>query len=384
MSAKNLRRVHSLAATALSGSPKCALRAVLESERSIPRLPAHPEAILGSVIHEALDKCGNDGPAAVTEYVRRALDDVSLKFESSADLQGKCSLRSVIPAIRVSAKLAAARKIASAMPRSARTRVSARNGSKDVDWQSKPLPEGNWSEVSLTSSELQLTGRVDVICISARGCTIVEFKTGNAATENGVLFENYVDQLHYYQILARKIGYRAPVCMQIIAGDGTFNVEIDEERIVRLEDLVRTITEVAPLQTERDASSLANFGESCSTCSYRPWCDTYVAKAPLHWKETKVGLRLPPDTWGVVKNICSSPINGYCTVYLLDAANRMVCVTGVPDRYREDVLQIGQSAGFFSVRGRGRGTGLGHAQNFSLAVPDNPQSGSHAAAVVKL
>jgi hypothetical protein len=109
-----LCRSQPLMVTALSAEPVCALRAVLRSERASGRLPPHPEAILGTIVHNALRHCGNRGADAVLAEVRTALSGPQGIIDSAATVSGSISLRDVIPATRLSAKLAAARRFAAA------------------------------------------------------------------------------------------------------------------------------------------------------------------------------------------------------------------------------------------------------------------------------
>jgi RecB family exonuclease len=366
--------------TSLSGALCCYLRAVLESERTEERLPTHPEAILGSIVHEALRHSGNRGPGAVLQEIQETLSSARGVMTSSATASGNVSLREVIPATRMSAKLAAARRFAAeySAPKAGARRQSPRRATAN-----ERFPQGSWREVVLASEARELTGQVDLLRVEPNVCTIIDFKTGAATSESDKLVEAYVNQLHFYFLLAKEHGYGPNFRLSIVAADGTFPVQLDDDRLSRLEERLQRVVGAAPLGVECAGRELAHVSESCSSCAFRPWCGAYRAEVPAMWKEERPKFMLPPDIWGtVVKVLPGHSGTALDAVYLRDAASRLVCITGVPERLTSTMMHTNSCVGFFAVQGKGEGST--HPQNFVLGVPGDLRASNHAALVTRM
>jgi hypothetical protein len=378
-----MRRTRPISVTALSASPRCEMRVVLESERSTPSLPKQPEAILGTIIHDALDKFGERGPDFILEQVRAAMAGERGIVPSDAHATGEYRLREAIPATRVSSRLAAARRIAQGICSSTGIRSDRHAHSGGQSQLVHPLSHGQWREVGITAPTLNLSGRADLLTPSAHDCCISEFKTGPAIDSTGKVRESYIDQMHLYLMLARQVGYGPRFRLEILAADGSFPIRIDETRVQKLEARLERITRSVPLNKSIDVTPFAQVGESCATCNYRAWCEPYLREMPRLWTERAAPFEIPRDIWGTVEGVHSAlGVDGYCNVYLHDAAKRLSCIAGVPDRFLETTVRVGSNVGFFGVRSQS--TGFGHPQNFVLGVPGNPRLGSHSAMVVAL
>lgn len=358
------------------------LRVVLESERTTPRLPSHPEATLGSIIHAALRDFGEQGAEPVLAEIRKALSDDRGKVKTLAFASGAATLREILSVSRISAKLAAARRFAKAIPQATR-RHTGEGAKAQREHDAATLPPGSWREIGITCDELQLTGQIDLLHVTTRTCDIIDFKTGSAKSDDGAFVDSYVDQLHCYLMLARSRGYGPRFRLRLIAGDGSFSVSLDEARVKKLHDLLRAITAAAPMLTEVVAGSLARVCEACTTCAFRAWCPKYLAEIPLLWRMPVPPFVLPSDVWGVVERVALGAGSGSLySVYVRDEAGRLACVSGVPQRLVESQIQVGSRLGFFAVIGRGPSSG--HPQNFMLAAADDPRNGSHTAMIVDL
>jgi hypothetical protein len=379
------RRTRPLSVTALSSSPQCDMRVLLESERCSPTLPMPPEAILGSIIHDALDQCGEQGSEQVLARVKAALVGESGSFCSHANVSGSATLREVISATRLSAKLATARKIANAIPQSSRKgkRAPRSPSAASNSASHHPLSRGHWREVGLTSPELELTGRIDSMDVGPGECRIADFKTGRALDHDGKVRANYVDQLHLYMILARRMGYGPRYNLVVIAPDGNFDCPVDEQRLHGLENRVESLVRSVPKNKPTLIDSLAHVCQSCATCRYRPSCKSYLAEAPKLWPNQARAFPMPSDIWGdIVKIEPDAGDSGFMTVHLRDAATRLCCVSGVPDRFKGKPICVGSKVGFFDLQGLG--TESPHPQNFCLGVPGNPRASRHTARIVGL
>jgi hypothetical protein len=376
-------RTKLISVTALAGASECPLRTILESELTCPRLPDPPEARLGSLVHRAIELCGGSGPEAVFEHLLGALAGSEGVFRSDASASGESVLSEILGASRVSAKLAAARRITEAIAMTPRRAVSSGRGPSTVPYRFHPRPVGDWNEVAMSSDELQLQGRLDLLRVTNARCTIVDFKTGRALDDDATVNDRYANQLHLYALLARVNGYGSNIRMEILASDGRFSVPESDARTSRLSTELKMLTGAAPLGRETDARVLARFCASCATCRFRPWCGTYLESAPPMWKEEGPSIGVPFDIWGYIESVrTGSPGQDFCSVILRDAAHRLVSVTGVPTRLLEGYPNSGARIGFFAVRARS--TGRGHPQNFALADPADPRASAHSALVLRM
>jgi hypothetical protein len=382
-SIESVVRTKPISVTALAGASECPLRTILESESRWSRLPDPPEALLGSLVHRAIEVCGESGPEAVVDHLLGVLEGPEGVFRNDASASGESVLAEILGASRVSAKLAAARRITETIAMAPRRAVRSGRGSGMTQTRFHPRPIGDWREVGMSSDELQLQGRLDFLRVTDARCTLVDFKTGKALDDDGSVSSRYADQLHLYLLLARANGYGPQIRMEIAASDGRIPVPESDIRTSRLCDELKMLTSAAPLGVETDARNLARFCASCATCRFRPWCAAYLESAPSMWNEERPRVGIPFDIWGNVESVrAGSPEQLFLSVLLRDAANRLVSVTGVPARFFEGPVISGVRMGFFAVRARS--TGRGHPQNFVLADPADRGASAHAALVLRM
>lgn len=378
----NVTRSLPLSVTSLCGPHVCRLRAVLESEKFEKRLPRNVDAILGTIVHDALRRCGTLGPDAVSQNIQEVLSGSHGVIRSIATYSGTIKLREVIHATRLSAKLSAARRFAAACATPAK-RATKEGAQKSGTKLPRSRQYGIWREIKLVSEKQELIGQIDLLQAEPAVCTIIDFKSGRALSDSDELNEAYVDQVHYYLLLASANGYGPQFRLKIVAADGTFSVKHDEDRLEKLENRLRTVLAAAPRNCQCAAKTLASVSESCSFCSFRPWCGSYLEIAPSLWTQEKPAFPPPPDIWGtVIKVVRGHSGPGFDAVYLRDAASRLVCISGVPDRVSATIVHENTRVGFFSVQGTGGGSS--HPQNFVLGVPENPRASSHEALVVQM
>lgn len=377
----SVTRTKFIRVTALVGAGGCGLRAVLDSESADRRLPDSPEALLGTLVHRAIDARGREGSEAVTEHLLQALQGPSGVYRSDASASGEFRLVEIVGASRISSKLAAARRITEAIaiqPKRAR-RDERSTAARQLG---HPRRSGDWSEEPMNSEELQLGGRLDLLRVTRDECLLVDFKTGRALDGDGSLKEAYADQLHLYALLARSCAYTLPIRMEIVAADGRFSVPESTVRTSRLGSELRALVDATPTGIEADARELARFSAGCATCHFRAWCGNYLESAPTSWATEIPRVEVPFDTWGNIESIRPTAAEGdFSSVVLRDAANRLVSVTGVPARHLKS-LSPRMRAGFFGLRPKT--TGRGHPQNFVLADPGNPSATAHAARVLAM
>jgi hypothetical protein len=378
---ESVTRTKFIGVTALSGAAACGLRTILDSEPPRRRLPDPPEALLGSLVHRAIEERGHLGADAVSEQLLKALEGSAGVYPSDASASGQFDLIEILGASRISAKLAAARRITETIaikPRRAKS-VGRTAGTGE---KRHPLPTGDWNEESMSSEELQLGGRLDLLRVTVGQCSLIDFKSGRALEADDSLKETYADQLHLYALLARACGYTSPLRMEIVASDGRFRVAESDARTSRLRSDLKALVNAAPIGAERNARELARFSAGCATCRIRPWCGTYLESAPTSWLVKRPSLEVPYDTWGHVEIVRLAPSEeAFSSVVLRDAANRLVSVTGVPTRISKS-LSSGMRTGFFGLRPKT--TGRGHPQNFVLADPGNTSASALSALVLEM
>jgi hypothetical protein len=372
---KSVTRSAHLGVTAMSHEPFCGLRAVWASEEFPHSLPRHPEAVLGSIIHAALRTLSHEGADAVLSLVREALSGAKGTIATAATQSGVVSLREAIPATRLSAKLAAARRFATVGSEQDVRRTEKLDHAKRGG--DRPRSQyGTWREASFASEHLQLKGQMDLFRATPGRYTIIDFKSGRVASETGKLLEAYMNQIHYYAMLVEEAGYGPDCELTIIGADGSFSVPRDGGRIevlgARLSDLLASTPRGAITGSDR----IARVSEACTSCSYRPWCGSYTTMAPDLWRAAQVPFRLPMDTWGIVQRVFTDhEAPGFKMVHIVDAASRLVSITGIPTRLASEVVREGKRVGFFALKPRS--TGPGHPQNFSLAVPGDLRASNH-------
>jgi RecB family exonuclease len=241
------------------------------------------DAILGSLIHEALQHSGDDGPDAVSAYVRSALESQRALIPTFADQREFVPLRELLLSTRLSAKLAAARRFSELYHRGRRVVKGAERGSSTT----RRFSAGMWREVRLVSEDGKLSGQIDLLKVEGSRCTIVDFKTGSAVAADGKPRESYINQLHLYQLLAAEAVPASFFRLEIISSSGTSQIEDSEALREKLRSRIQEVSNRTPLGVAVEGDGLASTSEGCRYCAFRPWCRNYQTDAVEMWRSRK-------------------------------------------------------------------------------------------------
>ncbi|WP_420446005.1 PD-(D/E)XK nuclease family protein [Candidatus Poriferisodalis sp.] len=157
-------------------------------------------------------------------------------------------------------------------PRPHRTKAPA--GPKSGATALQHLPDGSYTEMTLTSSELGMTGRADLVTLTGSDVHIVDYKTGEPSTD-------HADQLRMYALLwsrsdrpdparpyATRLSVSYPTCDIEVEVPAAAELDALEARTVaRLEHLVSQLSENPP-EARPDE-------QRCRYCPVRHLCDPY-------------------------------------------------------------------------------------------------------------
>lgn len=354
-----------ISVTSLPFLNSCLLRLVFESETAYdPVLPPTPSAILGRLLHNAISEEKTGRPGAIKGVIRKILDREIL-IDSRASESGEVALRD---AVGVSYLLRR-------MPRDNRDREIIPPNVEQRERIGEP-PLKRSVERTLTSTTLELRGRLDLLEVRGDWARVTDYKTGSIWKDTGEPKEEYLLQLVAYGLLVQDNGLASNIELRLIGADGEWSNRLDATAIhpvIRGLKHLKTQIQIGHVVRSDD---IAQVGSACQYCDYRPSCPSYAAQAPSLWDTNEeVGYRLPNDTWGRIEGLETAP-DGF-RVYLADASDRYVCVFGVPKRFVKNSLP-GDNIAFFSLKAL---THENPPRNFRLAS-DRSHNSAHAALVI--
>lgn len=369
-----VRRTGPISASVLGLGTSCLLRLVLDGDRSrSPPLPPSPTAILGRMIHEALSDSDRSTYDALRE-LRGKLLAGEYRVASVATETGEVPLRDAVGVSRMMDRI----------PRAAEPPKAAGHEGEPSEGSEKIMPHGQevarLTEHALVSRDGELRGRLDLLeCWHDGSARVTDFKTGGIWSAPGVPQTSYRLQVAAYGCLVLEGRLASDVRVRLIGTDGAWEQRLTRQDREEVENLVGRIVRQAPRDTDLDAQSLATFGSACRWCRYRPVCGTYLDAAPKAWCGDELDHRLPYDTWGTIVRI-TEETDDLVRLHLEDAAGRLVCIFGVPERLFPDPAP-GDSVAFFTLRPLSWSSGLEHPRNFRI-VWDRPEQTAHDALVI--
>ena len=338
----------------------CLLRAILAGDNAFgEQLPVSPEALLGRLIHAALESTTRDGDELVA--LSRRLVEEEILYASTALDHREIPLIDAIGPARVLERVGALRS---------KPRESGRR-TRGTGVRVK-------TEFPVQSEKLEMRGRIDLIEFSADGnCRVTDFKTGRALDQEGEPRPEYVLQSRAYGCMVLDSGLAKRVRLRMVAADGTWESDLGHEDRQQVTSLAMRISAAAPVDTAIEASQVATAGSDCQFCPYRPGCGRYVTDAPERWITPPPDAKLPMDTWGIIVGLPASQGTSD-PVRLVDPAGRSVCVFGVPPSLVAE-LEVGAFAAFFGLKSRERTRG--HPLNFTI-LEQRLEKCAHAALVL--
>jgi RecB family exonuclease len=325
-------------------------------------LPPHPRALLGTLIHDVMDRVRRSTPNSAeiaVEIATRVFDEL-LKLEEQR-LYEDITTRELIPLRRAVGRTAWRNRLAY-LKTWAATVVAARaprEGSFRIQEYrySRATPEGRktrtdtiraGSEIPLVVPELRLSGRPDHLERDPDGTIhVTDLKTGPVLNREGRPDESYTLQIRLYALMIEQVEPKAKVRLWL---EGTQRIEVPWDDTVRVA-VNETLEEVLALLPEGkslEAETAASTGSQCWRCRIRHRCSLYLREAPSWWMRTSVvGPVAPFDVWGRVLDgdLIEGRVAG---LEIRDMAGRKVRVRGLESRLA-DIPHPGTYIWFFNL-----------------------------------
>ena len=272
---------------------ECGLRYAWEAANEPPRLPLPPAVRLGTVIHEVYSRAGRGQLAPEDAAVRSAWLEAVRKAE--ARMAASWLERHCVP-LRRWVRNYEERRLA--------TLDYALVLAPGSDPFGKHSGLGLAPETPLVTADGKLGGQLDAVIPTPEGVVIRDYKTGQVYEDDDgerAIKAAYQLQLRLYAILYERTQGAWPARLEVVASQGEV-VEVSftpEECEALLKDTVRRLDELAEkVRRVRDGvlalPTLANPGEACRWCPYRPVCTAYrdwSAVAPAPEQPSRVDVR---------------------------------------------------------------------------------------------
>lgn len=313
----------------------CPLRYVLETERSdVPRLPAGPATLLGTIAHGIVAEHSRAGCPATPELRASILS----QFEGLARREHR-SLLGWLVTHRPLAKVLGPALLNEQCRRIKQQLRLARSG--EGEWE-RPRSSGGGTtrgvfgvERALSNAELGMSGRLDAVWSSGDGEVCVhEYKTGRIRGGKAELRPEYRAQILAYGVLAKRTFGVCQVRLTVSGADGLWERLLSSSMEEEVMELLRRANAALPLGTSRQAETLAVTGGHCARCQVRPGCPRYTSLLASGERDESSEAVAVGDFHGEVR--VRQEAEGLATLHLL-APNRTVQVMGVPIELVDDV-----------------------------------------------
>ena len=137
-----------------------------------------------------------------------------------------------------------------------------------------PLSQGTYAEVTLTASQLRLTGRVDLLRITEPGAHITDYKTGAESPA-------HAEQLRLYALLweldrAATPAMRPAASLTAAYPGRDVTIPVPGESVLRgMEKQVATSIDEADAELAAGVPRAVPSAENCFNCDVRHLCDAY-------------------------------------------------------------------------------------------------------------
>ena len=315
-----------LSISQLGFADQCLLRVAFgASIDPFPRLPDHPSAKLGSILHQLLDQ-------ATKGHIPRhglACDDAEaalnkLLVECGTDFSSAFSPHEWSSRNASAISLAAKRLEDWSRPAKAGTSIGRRIGFEE-------LPNvGVWGEVVIKSNGLRLTGQIDIVEKRNSHLTITDTKTGRIEDRNGAVLGHIDRQLRLYGLAAREYLEFCQIEL-FVERERKWSISFDTNDETETRQWLQERLCQLPHDIPIEAKSIACVGEACRTCPYRHICPSYREAAPRAWKEGTSEGPFPEDIWGRIERI--GVRDGMCDIEIRDEANRRVRILGINEKW---------------------------------------------------
>jgi RecB family exonuclease len=309
-------------------------------------LPPHPHALLGTLIHDAMDRVRRSTPRSAeiaVEMATRVFDEL-LKLEEQR-LYEDIATRELVPLRRAVGRTAWRNRLAYLKTWAAAVATARGPGEGSFRIQgyrySRATPEVRkartdtiraGSEIPLVVPELRLSGRPDHLERDPDGTIhVTDLKTGPLLDREGRPDERYALQIRLYALMIEQVETTAKVRLWL---EGTQRIEVPWDDTVRaaVNETLEAMLALLPEGKFLEAEAAASTGPQCWRCHIRHRCPLYLREAPSWWMRTSVvGPVAPFDAWGHVLD--SVLIDGRVAgVEIRDMAGRRVRVRGLESR----------------------------------------------------
>ena len=325
--------------SSLGTSKRCGLKVLAsasENRGKFERLPVNPVALLGTLVHSALELLMT---GELTEPLQWLEDELDRPTNRATPYS---CLREAIPERRI---------------QNARQMLDGRDGRSEL--VPREHPEGLRTaganstrlfgpEVLLISPTLRLRGKADWICRLADGAIeIVDFKTGVVLGENGEVKDEYVLQLQAYALMLRERVGGTEVRLFLDNGERT-QIPCDDVSLDRAQERIEEFTSKFPESSTVHSVDVANPGPECASCGLRSSCSAYLDSAPDWWTDVPEEIEFAPlDIWGEISRV--SEVDFGLTVHLKDQAGRSVKVDGLDSAHGLTRDSAGEQVWLFNL-----------------------------------
>lgn len=341
----------SFSVSTISREIECELKLVLTSTPHMPALPVHPNAEIGRLFHNlieraikgSIDRSGSPQSDAKREFNRLlAAAEERLREKKQtrryADLSGTMSplrwRRKRNRAVKAAARWLEKSSDESNYPKEKHKHSVPRRSYRP---SYRSLGDvGCWTEVNIYDEDLRLAGRMDLVEKKGDRVVIRDFKTGRVKNGEGEILAHIRRQLQLYGLMVKRATPTSQVEL-IVEGQREYVIRFDHEIITQAEDWVRKLVSGLAKGKTVAATELARPGVECTTCRYRHVCSAYLRSAPHTWGKEN-SYRLPLDIGGTVKSVTEG-YDSLIDIVLLDEAGRRVKIFALTREHAELVRE---------------------------------------------
>lgn len=325
-------------------------------------LPPHPRAILGTLIHKAMERVRRASPRSEEVAIETSTTVFAeLLTIEERRLSADIDTRDLVPLRRAVGRTAWRDRLAylkAWVPAAVMTRThddhASRTHGHRFTTSISTIPEAKsdtlrlGTEKSLIVPELRLTGRPDYLERDSDGTIhVTDLKTGSVVDREGRPYDEYALQMRLYALMIERVEPGVHVKLWL---EGAQRIEVPWDDTIR--DAVREMLEetMTLLQQGKTvaAETIASTGPQCWKCRIRHRCPLYLREAPNWWVRTSVARPVAPfDVWG--RALETDSIEGRVTALeIRDAAGRRVRLRGLESRIGGN-LHSGSEVWFFNL-----------------------------------
>lgn len=314
------------------------------------KLPPYPTAILGDLVHSALQRANQATDSDPISIFNDLLKAEQKTLSSSRLTRNLVPLKKTIDRNTWRKRLSKLRhwtRPAGANP----VRSNEGNGwEQPVSEQVNLIQYGY--ERPIKVPELRLSGRLDHIRKGqSNRIYITDYKTGRANDRNSQVYDSISLQLQLYALMVQYIQPDASIHLFI---KGNEDIELGWDSTIARNTKKKLLKTLArfPSKKTLDAKSNATVGRHCSLCRIRHRCSKYLDTAPSLWHNQSSERPVAPnDIWG--KIIGMNNTQGTTELTICDASGRSVNISGIEKWLTAGSIKTGENIWFFDLEPSG-------------------------------